>query len=139
MEPQFPTTLESYCNYFRVSFFDLKLKCIFCKFVLSTLDLAAFHVKELSVVWRKNEPFLCCTACLRLTAQFEKENYLICTARSDLLSGLLGKPLSDIVIRCQYCFKLLDYAEKLRHLYNNADFLLVRGLWRGDCRNCKQV
>lgn len=138
MEPQFPTDLDSYCNYFKISFFDLKLHCIFCKFSVSIVDLASFHNKKLSLIWRDKTPYCCCSKCLRLTALYEKQNYFVCTAKSHLLTGLLGKELSDIVIRCEYCFSILDYIEKLYHVYNDKDFILVRGNWRGVCRNCMQ-
>jgi hypothetical protein len=138
MEPQFPTDLDSYCTYFKISFFDLKLNCIFCKFPLSIVDLASFHNKKLSVIWRDYTPYVCCSKCLRLTALYEKQNFFVCTAKSHLLTGLLGKELSEINIRCLHCYCFLDYIEKLRHLYNDLDFVLIRGTWRGICRNCVQ-
>lgn len=138
MEPQFPTDLDSYCTYFKINFFDLILNCIFCKFPLSIVDLASFHNKRLSVIWRNNSPFACCTKCLRLTALYEEQNFFVCTAKSYSLTSLVGKELSDIPVRCIHCYAFLDYTEKLRHLYNNVDFVLIRGGWRGVCRNCVQ-
>ena len=138
MEPHFPTDLDSYCHYFKISFFDLVLKCIFCKFPLSIIDLASFHNKKLSVIWRDNTPFACCSKCLRLTALYERQNYFVCTAKSYSLTSLTGKELCDIHIRCLHCYAFLDYVEKLRHLYNDVDFALIRGGWRGTCRNCVQ-
>lgn len=138
MEPQFPTDLDSYCQHFKINFFDLVLNCIFCKFPLSTVDLASFHNKKLSIIWRNYKPFVCCCKCLRLTAKFEKENYFVCTVKSHLLTGLIKKELSEINIRCQECYAFLDYLEKLSHLYNDLDFAFIRGHWRGTCRNCMQ-
>lgn len=75
---------------------------------------------------------------MRLTALYEKENFFVCTVKSHLLTGLVDKDLSEIIIRCQDCYAILDYLEKLYHVYNDLDFVLIRGNWRGVCRNCLQ-
>lgn len=137
MASSLPTNLVDLCSKFETSFFNLKLKCIFCKFDLRFLDLAGFHEKRLCVVWRDGEPFGCCAKCLRLTAAFERENYACCSVTGPGICTLLNKPLTEITIRCIHCFALLDLIEKCEHFYTAKQFFLVRGHWRGCCRNCQ--
>nr|AYA94808.1 MAG: E6 protein [Human papillomavirus] len=136
METSLPSNLVDLCSKLQTTFFDLTLKCIFCRFKLSFLDLAGFHQKRLCVIWRENEPFGCCCKCLRLTAAFERENYSCCSVTGPGICSLLNKPLTDITVRCIYCFALLDVIEKFEHYYCEKKFFLVRGHWRGCCRNC---
>nr|UXX42009.1 MAG: E6 [Gammapapillomavirus sp.] len=133
-----PTNLLDYCKFFKVSFFDVTLKCIFCKFNLDLVELASFHHKRLSLVWRDAFCFACCTKCLKLSAWYESQNYYCCSVKSELISGLVGKPVEDIIVRCMFCMQLLDFMEKFDHVTRGEPFHLVRGSWRGSCRNCVQ-
>lgn len=132
-----PTNLEDYCKHYGVSFFNLRLRCVFCNGLVDCIDLAAFHHKKLALVWKSNVCFVACTNCLKLCAAYEKERFYQCNIRSDLLSDVLHKPLTEIVIRCMYCLCKLDHIEKLEHCYKQQLFHLIRCRWRGRCRNCK--
>ncbi|ATQ38400.1 E6 [Gammapapillomavirus 14] len=137
MEPAAPTNLVDYCNLNSVSFFDVKLDCIFCKFPVPIVDLAAFYHKGLSLVYRGEKVFAACSPCLKLCATYERSNYCVCTAKCCYLSGIVGKELRAIVIRCLMCLGALDYIEKLDLIYSDADVYLIRGTWRAMCRNCR--
>lgn len=132
----FPTKLDTYCEYYGISFFDLQLRCVFCKHWISGVELAAFHTKYLSLIWKQNVCYACCTNCLQLSARYERERYYQCSVKSAFIVDLLHKPLCDIVIRCLHCLRRLDYIEKIEHLYNEEPFHLIRCYWRGYCRNC---
>nr|AYA94519.2 MAG: E6 protein [Human papillomavirus] len=136
MEP-LPVKLEDYCKHYGISFFDLRLRCIFCNHYIDCIQLASFHHKQLALVWRGNVCFAACTSCIRLTASYERERFYQCNIRSDMLVDFLHKPLDEIVIRCLHCLCKLDLIEKLEHCYKKQYFHLVRCYWRGECRNCK--
>lgn len=136
MEPTLPTGLADYCKVNNISFFDLKLPCIFCNFLVELQELADFYCKKLSLVYRNKKCYACCRKCLRLSALFEKENYFQCTVPAAIVEDLVNQNLKDIAIRCMYCVKLLDYLEKLDIYYRGGVFYLVRSKWKGCCRNC---
>nr|WCR76015.1 E6 protein [Human papillomavirus 228] len=136
MDPQFPTALDQYCKTSGVSFFDLKLPCIFCKFPVPLQDLAAFYVKNLSLIYRGSDCYACCAKCLRLSALFEFQQHCQCSVSCSVLSDLINKPLKDIIIRCKECYNLLSFVEKLDCVLHEEFFYLVRGHWRGLCRFC---
>lgn len=137
MAAYYPTTLDEYCATFGVTFFSLKLKCVFCKHIVSLQGLADFFVKHLSLVWKESICYACCPQCLKLIAKYESEHHTRCTVSGDTLSVLLKKPLSDIVIRCLQCYKRLDFAEKIDCCNADLPFCLVRDHWRSTCRNCR--
>lgn len=132
-----PRNIAEYCRENGISFFDLQLRCVFCNHWINSVQLAAFHAKELSLIWKHNVCFAACTMCLKLCAKHERDRYYQCNVRSTVISDLLHKPLTEIVIRCLYCLCKLDFIEKLEHCYNEEPFHLVRCHWRGKCRNCK--
>lgn len=136
MEPVRAKNLVDYCKQENISFFDLQLHCLFCKFAVSLPDLASFYCKKLTLVYRDNSAFAACSKCLKLSALFENERYYTCSIKAWLLSDLIGKPLSEIAIRCENCMSLLDYIEKCDCIYQGGYFHLIRGNWRGCCRNC---
>lgn len=136
MEPGRAKNLVDYCKQENLSFFDLQLYCLFCKFLIPLPDLASFYCKKLALVYRDGNAFAACTKCLRLSAIFENERYYTCSVKAHLLSDLLGKPLNEIAVRCENCMSLLDYIEKYDCIYSGGYFHLVRGNWRGCCRNC---
>nr|AYA94835.1 MAG: E6 protein [Human papillomavirus] len=138
MDPVRAKNLVDYCKQENLTFFELTLKCLFCNFVVSLPDLASFHCKQLALVYRNNIAFAACSQCLRLSAAFETQRYYTCSIRAGLLSDVIGRHLSDIPIRCEYCLQLLDYIEKFDCIYRSGYFHLVRGNFRGCCRNCYQ-
>jgi hypothetical protein len=135
-EPRFPKFLNDFCSHFQINFFDLCLPCIFCRCTLNPQELAGFYMKKLSLVWKEGRVFACCTKCLLLSAQYEKEHFFQCVASSGALEHLTKKTLSDICVRCIYCLTLLDLAEKVDIKNRELTYSLVRGHWRGVCRNC---
>ncbi|AEM24635.1 transforming protein [Human papillomavirus 141] len=133
---QFPTNLKTYCNVFNISFFDLKLRCIFCKYYLSLTDLALFHEKQLSLIWKNLVCYACCNRCLCLSARYEADHYFQCACKVQVLHALLDKPLSEITVRCYYCYYLLDLSAKYDLISRDKSACLVRGHWRAPCRQC---
>lgn len=136
MDNLFPTNLEDYCSTFQISFFQLKLKCVFCKCYLTLSDLAAFHEKVLSLVWKSQICYACCRKCLYVSAKYEVEQFFQCACEVEKLTLLLGQPLSEISIRCYFCYCLLDLATKHDLIARKKQACLVRGRWRAPCRDC---
>lgn len=132
----FPTNLAAYCSHFNIPFFDLKLKCIFCKNYVSLKELASFYEKELSLVWKNLICYACCERCLCLTAKYESENYFQCACKVQDLHALIERPLNEVLIRCYYCYDLLDLATKFDLIARDYKACLVRGHWRAPCRSC---
>lgn len=133
-----PTKLDQFCLQNGISFFDVRLRCVFCGHWISTNELADFHCKCLSLIWKKNVCYAACCSCLKLCARCESERFYQCNVSSAFIEDIVHKPLSDIVIRCLHCLTKLDMLEKLEHRYLEKRFHLIRGYWRGECRNCKQ-
>lgn len=136
MADSLPTSLDEYCRVFHISFFDVKLQCVFCKHFINLQELADFYSKHLSLIWKGCLCFGSCNACLRLIAKFELENHFQCSVRGIFLEDLVNKKLKNIIVRCMVCYKLLDYMEKFDCCCRNLDFVLVRGHWRNICRLC---
>ncbi|ACT76412.1 E6 protein [Human papillomavirus 116] len=136
MENPFPNDLRSYCNYFGICLFDLRLQCIFCKSILDIVDLAKFHKKELRLVWRCKVAYACCSKCLYASARYENENHFQCAVKASTLHDLLGTPLHQIYMRCNHCLSGLDLQEKFDLVARDCYVILVRGYWRGPCRDC---
>lgn len=132
-----PTSLDEYCKLFNVSFFDVKLPCLFCNHELSLQDLSGFVVKFLSLVWRGPKCYACCALCLRLSAKYERDNFTQCAVQGHMLERLLNVPLCNVFVRCLYCFQRLDYAEKVDCCAANLPFTLVRSHWKNCCRHCR--
>lgn len=132
----FPTDLKEYCTVFNISFFDIHVPCVFCKHSVSLQNLADFYCKGLSLLWKNNNCYACCSLCLKSIAKYEFEQYFTCSVKCHLIEAVVLKPLKDIVVRCRFCYKLLDYAEKLDCCARNFDFCLVRGHWKNVCRFC---
>lgn len=132
-----PTKLDEFCSTYGISFFDVRLRCVFCKHWINPIELADFHCKCLCLIWKEKVCYAACCACLRLCAKCEVERFYQCNVSSEYIEDILNKPLSEIVIRCLQCLTKLDLIEKLEHKYLRQKFHLVRGYWRGECRNCK--
>ena len=131
-----PTALDDFCRRFDISFFDLHLTCIFCSHTVDLQDLASFYLKKLSLICRGGCYYACCSECLRLSARFEQENYFQCSIKAVNLEEVAQRKIKEICIRCVCCLRLLDIVEKLDLLYSDQACYLIRGLWRGYCRNC---
>lgn len=136
METTEPTRLDEYCQVFGVSFFNLRLPCIFCKFLCTVEDLAAFFKKKLSLVYRNRVPFACCLKCLKHTARYERQKFSLCSVKPFVIDALTGKSFFELPVRCLLCLSLLDEIEKKECCLREEDIILVRGHWRCFCRDC---
>ncbi|AXY87757.1 early protein E6 [Human papillomavirus type 210] len=136
METYRPTNIPDFCSFYNLKFTDVGMRCCFCKSWLNCVELASFHFKCLSLLWRENNCFACCCQCLRLSAKYEFQRYYRCSVKARLIEDIVQTPLNEIVIRCYHCFCLLDFIEKLEHKYRDDLFHLVRSFWRGECRHC---
>lgn len=136
MAEQRPTQLDAFCKQLNISFFDLNLKCIFCRFTVGLDELADFYCKKLSLIWKDCECYACCKRCILLSARYELENYTSCAVDIACLSQFVHTPLKDIIVRCVVCYKKLDTIEKIDCKARGEKALLVRGHWRAKCRNC---
>lgn len=136
MENPFPTCLRAYCQTFGISFFDLRLLCIFCKKYLTVVDLAQFYKKELCLVWRNHVAFGCCYKCICLSARYESDNHFVCAVKVQNLHDFLNCSLENIHIRCYYCLSVLTLSEKVDLITRGKSACLVRGYWRAPCSEC---
>lgn len=136
MEELQPRKLDDYCRIFDISLFDLYLKCIFCKRYLTLKDLACFHMKDLSLLWRNNICFACCERCVIASARYEASRHFQCIFQTDHLHVITGVPLQNLDVRCYYCLSVLDTAEKFDLIARNRPTCLVRGYFRAPCREC---
>lgn len=133
-----PTRLDEFCNQYGLTFFELKIPCTFCKFVLELQELADFYTKGLSLIWKGPECFAACRRCILLSAKYELDHFCRCRVRAENLPDLLGVCIRNLTIRCKVCYKKLDYAEKVDLLAADESYVLVRHYWRGICRNCRK-
>lgn len=138
MDPALPRRLDQLCKDTGVSFFELKLQCAFCGFELTLQELADFHEKTLSLLYRGNVPYAACRPCLRLSAKHEFEQFCRCSVPAAALSDILRLPLTAVTIRCKECYRLLDLAEKIDLCAADESVFLVRSYWRGFCRGCRK-
>lgn len=133
-----PKRLDELCKRTGISFFDLNINCAFCNFALTLQELADYHVKCLSLLYRGDIPYAACRRCLLLSAKLEYEQFCRCKVPAEILSDILRMPLTSVNIRCKLCYKLLDCPEKFDLCAANEDVYLVRNLWRGNCRDCRK-
>lgn len=138
MAAEKPRRLDQLCDATGQSFFQLNLQCAFCNFPLSLQDLAAFHCKNLSLIYRGDSPYAVCNGCIRLSARCEYENFCRCSLKADILPDVLQVPLTSVCIRCVYCYKQLDCAERFDLAAGSETVFLVRNIWRGPCRDCRK-
>lgn len=135
-----PTNLEDFCKLYNCSFFSLKFPCVFCKHLVDYLGLAEFHHKSLSLIYKNNQCFACCSPCLKVTAKYEIEQFYRCSVDASCIEYVCKKPLADIIVRCILCYRLLDFVEKYDCVVAELPFILVRHHWRNYCRHCvKQI
>lgn len=133
-----PRRLDLLCEATGQTFFQLSLKCAFCNFELSLQDLAGFHCKHLSLIYRENIPYAVCSGCLRLSAKCEFEEFCRCSVPAAILPDILHAPLTSVAVRCVHCYKLLDCAERFDLAAGSELVYLVRNIWRGPCRDCRK-
>lgn len=136
MENLFPTSLDEYCTRFNIALSDLRLRCVFCNYYLSPQQLFSFYQKHLCLIWKNFNCFACCLPCIRLAARFEQENYTQCAVDCGSLETFLGVSINIVKIRCLFCLRLLTVLEKRDCISKKEQFYLVRGRWRGCCREC---
>lgn len=131
-----PVSITAYCSAFGFTFDQVRIPCKFCKSYLTVQDCAAFDLKKFKLLWKDGFCYGCCRSCMRLSAAFESSKFKQCVCSCYFVVDLVEKPLREIPMRCIECLAFLDYSEKLQHLHLNENFSLVRGNWRGYCRNC---
>lgn len=132
----YPLCVDEYCNYFGVNPCDLTLPCIFCKVQISSLQLATFNERRLSLVWRGDRCFAACINCINRVAEIERLRYFQCTLKGEYIEYFTQQALQDLIIRCLYCMGLLTNEEKIDVIASGLNFYLVRGYWKGVCYNC---
>lgn len=131
-----PKRLDAFCAETGLSFFELQLKCAFCNFTLTFQELAEFYDKNLFLLYRNGFPYAACRNCLLISAKNEFEKFCRCSFAADSIADILQQPLSEIIIRCQKCYRQLDLAEKVDLGAACERVYLVRHHYRGLCRNC---
>lgn len=138
MAEEHPKRLDELCKATGISFFELSLKCAFCNFDLTLQELADFHCKKLSLLYRENIPYAACVRCLKVSARYEFEQFCRCSLPAGILSDVLQIPITSVSVRCTNCYKLLDLPEKIDLCCASENVYLVRNLWRGYCRDCRK-
>lgn len=138
MAEEHPRRLDELCARTGQSFFELNIKCAFCGFKLTLQELADFHEKLLCLLYRNDCPYAACRGCLRLSAKCEFELFCRCSVNADILPDILQTPLTSVSVRCIYCYRSLDTAEKFDLCTATEKVYLVRNLWRGPCRFCRK-
>lgn len=138
MAEEQPRRLDELCEKTGQSFFQLILKCAFCDFNLSLQELADFHEKNLSLLYRNGCPYAACRTCLKVSAKAEFERFCRCSVPAETLPDILQVPLTSVCMRCKICYRLLDAAEKIDLAAASENCYLVRNLWRGTCRVCRK-
>lgn len=131
-----PVCLEEYCNYFDVTPDMLTLPCIFCRRDLCDSDLDSFSRKRLSLVWKKGVCYAACVRCVARTAAYERAKYFQCTVEAVYIEYFTQTPLQELNVRCLFCMGLLTNEEKIDIIASGSKFQLVRGHWKGVCREC---
>lgn len=131
-----PTNLDDYCKAHNISFFQLSLPCVFCKYNIDYVGLAQFHFKGLCLTYKDDVCYACCPKCLQLTASYELRHYYRCHVPAEYIEFVCQKPLKELTVRCLKCFKLLDNIEKFDCVTASLPFVLVRHHWRNYCRIC---
>lgn len=134
----FPVCVEEYCNYFGVTFSELNFLCIFCRCPVPPLELLTFQYRQLSLVWREGTCYAACIACIERVAKYERDKFFQCAVNGMYIEFFTKTPLQDLIVRCMFCMRLLTSEEKIDIIGAGATFCLVRGHWKGYCRDCFQ-
>lgn len=115
---------------------DLKIKCNFCRKVLSRIEQVIFSSYLFRLRWKEGEVYACCKRCMRLSSQVEFKGYF---EKNILVQDCLasGFSLQAQQIRCKGCYKPLSASEK-RRLHTREFIYQVRGgRLRGICTLCR--
>lgn len=131
-----PRTVQDYCHSFNLPLDSVRLPCLFCGNYCCTEDLLQCMLKNFCLVWKGPFCYAACTPCVYASAKHEYRNYFQCFVKGPAVEHLAQKSLFLLHVRCIHCLKELDDAEKAGHLAKHIDFALVRGNWRGFCREC---
>lgn len=139
MEPLLhPLCIDEYCNYYQISKETLTLPCIFCKNLVDAFQLSVFQQRQLSLIWRGNTCFAACVRCISSVATLERNKFCQCTVKGEYIEHFTRTPLQNLIVRCLYCMRLLSSEEKIEIIACGGQFMLVRGSWKGTCRQCLQ-
>ena len=132
----YPICLEEYCSYFNVAFDTLTLPCIFCRGTVWATELEVFQRRRLSLVWRGNNCYAACLRCINRTAAYERFKYFQWSVKAEYIEYFSQTPLDSLIVRCLFCMALLTNEEKVDIIASGSTFQLVRGHWKGVCREC---
>lgn len=132
-----PCTISEYAARLAIPLEDCLIPCRFCDCYLDYLDLIAFDVKVLRLIWRDTFVYGCCGECSKKNAKAELNHFYERSVSLVELVAEENKPLKDIIVRCGFCLKLLSYLEKV-HTSNSGQGLFhrVRNGWKGFCWCC---
>lgn len=135
-----PQSVQELANTLCIPLVDILLPCRFCNRFLAYIELVAFDLKGLQLIWTDEDfVFACCTSCAYATAQYEFQQFYEQSVSARELEELEQKPIGQITIRCKFCLKKLDLVEKLDTCYRHQQFHKVRRNWKGLCRHCGSI
>ncbi|AST11574.1 E6 protein [Sus scrofa papillomavirus 2] len=131
------TSITGLANALGIPWVDLLIPCTFCGKFMDYHDLTKFE-SQMQLLWKGKCVYGCCNRCARLSSRREVQLFGQGTkALSEVLKQ--GIKLTDLVIRCVACLNKLTYVEKLSVLYGENQVTVVRGRYRGICKNCKPI
>lgn len=139
MATRYPTSLDAFCDYYNIAFFNLNLRCLFCNSVCSLEDLAGFFIKQLALVWKGEHCFATCRECVYKAAEAEYLYFHRGTINAVDIEHITGVPIQCILCRCAVCLKVLSEAEKIACIGRGLHLHLVQNTWRGLCSNCMNL
>ncbi|QYI89595.1 E6 early protein [Bos taurus papillomavirus 43] len=112
------------------------LDCWQCKQPLGSYDALRCKTSKFKRIHRDGKPYGMCSPCTRLLLKIEREDYPRTTVCPHDFQKVIGKPVSDCVVRCYYCGFPLSDSEKDRHTLACEGYIVLRGKPRGRCYDC---
>nr|AGS45216.1 early protein E6 [human papillomavirus 33] len=131
-----PRTLHDLCQALETTIHNIELQCVECKKPLQRSEVYDFAFADLTVVYRKGNPFGICKLCLRFLSKISEYRHYNYSVYGNTLEQTVKKPLNEILIRCIICQRPLCPQEKKRHVDLNKRFHNISGRWAGRCAAC---
>nr|QOI17597.1 E6 [human papillomavirus 52] len=131
-----PRTLHEWVVLLEESVHEIRLQCVQCKKELQRREVYKFLFTDLRIVYRDNNPYGVCIMCLRFLSKISEYRHYQYSLYGKTLEERVGKPLSEITIRCIICQTPLCPEEKERHVNANKRFHNIMGRWTGRCSEC---
>lgn len=132
-------TVQDLRNHLGIPTEDVLLACNFCKRFLTFVELLDFDTKTLNLIWKEGHAYGCCHSCAKAVAKIEFDYFYEKTVVGREIETECRSLLCCIVVRCQFCLRLLDLLEKLNICGYQENFYKVRGGWKGVCRYCREI